>query len=85
MSAGAASLRFLRLFPPDEWRQESEALAKLLSKDEMESARASTLNAHYTAPEVVRAMYAGLERLGFEGGRILEPACGLGHFFGPYA
>jgi N12 class adenine-specific DNA methylase len=68
--------------PPDEWRQESEALAKLLSKDEMESARASTLNAHYTAPEVVRAMYAGLERLGFEGGRILEPACGLGHFFG---
>jgi N12 class adenine-specific DNA methylase len=68
--------------PPDEWRQESEALRKLLSKDEMESARASTLNAHYTAPEVIRAMYAGLERLGFEGGRILEPACGLGHFFG---
>ena len=68
--------------PPDEWRRESEALAKLLSKDEMEFARASTLNAHYTAPEVIRAMYAGLERLGFEGGRILEPACGLGHFFG---
>lgn len=68
--------------PPNDWRQESEALAGLLSKDEMEAARASTLNAHYTAPEVIRAMYAGLERLGFEGGRILEPACGLGHFIG---
>jgi hypothetical protein len=42
--------------PPDDWRQESEALARLLSKDEMEAARASTLNAHYTAPEVIRAM-----------------------------
>jgi N12 class adenine-specific DNA methylase len=68
--------------PPNDWRQESEALASLLSKDEMEAARASTLNAHYTAPEVIRAMYAGLQRLGFEGGRILEPACGLGHFIG---
>jgi N12 class adenine-specific DNA methylase len=68
--------------PPADWRQESEALASLLNKDEMEAARASTLNAHYTAPEVIRAMYAGLERLGFEGGRILEPACGLGHFIG---
>ncbi|MCE0498510.1 MAG: DEAD/DEAH box helicase family protein, partial [Methylacidiphilales bacterium] len=68
--------------PPDNWCQESEALARLLSKDEMEAARASTLNAHYTAPEVIRAMYAGLEKLGFESGRILEPACGLGHFIG---
>ena len=45
-------------------------------------ARRTTLNAHYTAPVIVRAVYAALQRLGFTHGRILEPALGLGHFIG---
>jgi len=66
----------------EEWKEESERLERLLTPDELESARATTLNAHYTAPVVIRALYAALERLGFEHGRILEPALGLGHFIG---
>jgi SAM-dependent methyltransferase len=65
-----------------EWKTERERLESLLSESELESARASTLNAHYTAPVVIRAMFAALQRFGFERGRILEPACGLGHFIG---
>jgi SAM-dependent methyltransferase len=65
-----------------EWKTERERLEALLPESELESARASTLNAHYTAPVVIRAMFAALQRFGFERGRILEPACGLGHFFG---
>jgi len=60
----------------------SEQLAALLSDDEIQSARATTLNAHYTAPVVVRAMYQAAQRFGFRGGHILEPACGIGHFIG---
>ncbi|HRZ37895.1 MAG TPA: hypothetical protein P5534_16215 [Candidatus Paceibacterota bacterium] len=66
----------------DEWKEQRERLEQLLTPDELESARASTLNAHYTAPLVIRAIYALLERLGFTHGRILEPALGLGHFIG---
>ena len=65
-----------------EWKTERERLEALLPERELESARASTLNAHYTAPVVIRAMFAALQRFGFERGRILEPACGLGHFIG---
>src|SRR5438445_6676209 len=65
-----------------EWRKEHGELAELLTEEEYRSARASTLNAHYTAPNVIRAMYAALERFGFRQGRILEPACGIGHFIG---
>jgi SAM-dependent methyltransferase len=65
-----------------QWRAEQEELAALLEPDEMSSARATVLNAHYTSPTVIRGMYAALDRLGFKHGRILEPACGLGHFFG---
>lgn len=68
--------------PSDDWRKEHASLAKLLTKEEFASARASTLNAHYTSPEIIRAMYAAIERIGFKGGRILEPSCGLGHFIG---
>jgi len=64
------------------WTSERTELRRLLSDDEFRSARASTLNAHDTAAPVVRAMYAALERFGFAGGRVLEPACGLGHFLG---
>lgn len=65
-----------------QWTKEQDELSKLLEPDELASARATVLNAHYTSPTVIRAMYAALDRFGFTGGRILEPACGLGHFFG---
>jgi hypothetical protein len=65
-----------------ERKTERERLEALLPERELESSRASTLNAHYTAPVVIRAMFAALQRFGFERGRILEPACGLGHFIG---
>jgi N12 class adenine-specific DNA methylase len=65
-----------------EWAKEREQLQTLLTPEELESARASTLNAHYTSPTVIRAMVAALERFGFTHGRILEPACGIGHFLG---
>jgi SAM-dependent methyltransferase len=65
-----------------QWSAEQEELAGLLEPDELTSARATVLNAHYTSPTVIRAMYAALDRLGFKHGRVLEPACGLGHFFG---
>ena len=65
-----------------DWEKESAELAGLLTSEEYAAARASTLNAHYTSPVVVRAIYQALERMGFHGGSILEPACGTGHFFG---
>ena len=65
-----------------EWSEERQTIERLLSPAQYEAARASTLNAHYTAPAVVSAMYGAVERLGFTGGRVLEPAVGLGHFFG---
>lgn len=66
----------------DEWKTEREQLEKLLTADELDSARATTLNAHYTSPLIIRAMYSALLRFGFERGRLLEPACGIGHFIG---
>jgi N12 class adenine-specific DNA methylase/adenine-specific DNA methylase len=65
-----------------EWRKEHELLTNELSSQEYELARSTTLNAHYTAPIIIRAMYGALERFGFKGGRVLEPACGIGHFIG---
>ena len=53
-----------------------------LSEDEYDMARASTLNAHYTSPTVIKAIYNTVERMGFSTGNILEPACGIGNFFG---
>lgn len=66
----------------EQWRKEREQLESLLSEDELDSARATTLNAHYTAPDVIRSMYSAVARFGFTHGRILEPALGLGHFIG---
>ena len=66
----------------EQWQEERTWLESLLTPDELDSARATTLNAHYTAPVVIRAMYTALQRLGFTHGRILEPALGLGHFIG---
>ncbi len=64
------------------WADEYRKLRAILPADEYEAARASTLNAHYTSPVVIRAIYQGLERLGFKTGNILEPSCGIGNFFG---
>jgi hypothetical protein len=65
-----------------EWAKEREALQSRLADDEYEHARSTTLNAHYTAPVVINAMYRALERFGFQHGRVLEPASGIGHFIG---
>jgi N12 class adenine-specific DNA methylase len=65
-----------------EWAKERAALQANLSEEEYEHARSTTLNAHYTSPTVIGAMYRAAERFGFNGGRVLEPACGIGHFIG---
>ena len=65
-----------------DWKKEYEELKGLFSESEYASARASTLNAHYTSPTVIRAMYEAIGRMGFASGNILEPACGVGNFFG---
>jgi N12 class adenine-specific DNA methylase len=65
-----------------DWEPEREQLKGLLSNDEYEAARASTLNAHYTSATVISGIYDAVERFGFKHGRILEPAVGTGHFFG---
>ena len=57
-------------------------LRESLSSDEFDSARRSILNAHYTHPDIVRAMWEAVRRLGFKGGRVLEPAAGSGNFLG---
>ncbi|MBQ6255534.1 MAG: hypothetical protein IJJ60_02995, partial [Clostridia bacterium] len=64
------------------WDSEFSELAGLLTDEEYELARASTLNAHYTSPTVIKAMYQALEQMGFRTGNILEPSCGIGNFFG---
>ncbi|MEG6521375.1 DEAD/DEAH box helicase family protein [Desulfotomaculum sp. 1211_IL3151] len=65
-----------------QWVKEYAELKSLLDPDEYESARASTLNAHYTSPTVIKAIYTCLANMGFQTGNILEPACGIGNFFG---
>ena len=65
-----------------QWENEYKLLKETLSSYEYESARASTLNAHYTSPTVIKAIYEGLENLGFTTGNVLEPATGVGNFFG---
>jgi N12 class adenine-specific DNA methylase len=69
----------------EKWSGEYAELKELLSVDEYQSAAASTLNAHYTSPAVIKAMYGALGNMDFEGGpgkKILEPAMGIGNFFG---
>ena len=57
-------------------------LKSILSPDEYEAARASTLTAFYTPPAVVNGIYKALEQMGFREGNILEPSCGIGNFIG---
>ena len=66
----------------DSWAKEYAELKGLLSEDEYAAARASTLNAHYTSPTVIRGIYDAVERMGFKSGNILEPSMGVGNFFG---
>ena len=66
----------------ESWSTEYEQLKELLTPEEYAAARGSTLNAHYTSPVVIRAMYDAVGRMGFETGNILEPSCGVGNFFG---
>jgi N12 class adenine-specific DNA methylase len=69
--------------PPGEWRSTAAAVKEVLTGPEFESARASTPNAHYTSPQVIEAIWNGLHRMGLGmGAQILEPAMGVGHFFG---
>jgi hypothetical protein len=71
-------------FDPDNasWSKEYTELVGALTAEEYEMARASTLNAHYTSPTVIRAIYEAVGNMGFQTGNILEPACGVGNFFG---
>ena len=66
----------------EEKHAKYQELKELLTEEEYAAARASTLNAHYTSPIIIRAMYAGLKKMGFTGGKILEPSMGVGNFFG---
>jgi len=66
-----------------EWNQTAQELRRLLSDEEYESARASTPNAHFTSPMVIAAIWDGLRHMGLgKGAQVLEPAMGVGHFFG---
>lgn len=71
-------------FDPEKpaWALEYAQLKELLTPEEYTAARGSTLNAHYTSPTVIRAIYEAVGRMGFETGNILEPSCGVGNFFG---
>ena len=64
------------------WRSEYTLLKELLEDEEYKAARESVLNAHYTSPTVIRGIYEAIGRMGFTTGNILEPACGVGNFFG---
>ena len=66
----------------DNWKDEFAELYAALSPEEYAAARASTLNAHYTSPTVIRAIYDAVENMGFQTGNILEPSMGVGNFFG---
>ena len=72
------------VFDPNKenWSAEYTQLKGLLTEEEYAAARASTLNAHYTSPVVIRAIYDAVEKMGFQSGNILEPSLGIGNFFG---
>jgi hypothetical protein len=72
-----------RPYPPSEWQHTAAELRELLTPPEYESARASTPNAHYTSPLVIRAVWQAMLRFGLQSGaQILEPSMGVGHFLG---
>lgn len=82
-----STTRKSEMTPKNGWADEFAEFRKLvddgvISEDEYKAASASTKNAHYTSVEVIKAMYDGLEGLGFKGGRMLEPSSGVGNFVG---
>ena len=66
----------------NQWHDAHNQIKELLSPEEYQAAKESTINAHYTSPKVVAAMWDLMTRLGFKGGNVLEPGAGIGHFFG---
>lgn len=64
------------------WSAEYSELKELLTSDEYEAARSTVLTAHYTSPTIILAIYSALDKFGFKGGNVLEPAMGIGNFFG---
>ena len=66
----------------ENWKDEFVELYATLSPEEYAAARASTLNAHYTSPTVIKAIYEAVGSMGFQTGNILEPSMGVGNFFG---
>lgn len=64
------------------WESEKAEIIELLTDEEYSAARGSTNNAHYTSPEVIKGVWDIIERLGFKGGKVLEPSMGIGNFFG---
>lgn len=66
----------------EDWHTEYAELKGVLDESEYAAARSSTLNAHYTSPTVIKAVYEALGNFGFQKGNILEPSCGVGNFFG---
>lgn len=63
------------------WKNEYAALKEAMTSEEYNTARDSVLNAHYTSPELIKAVYGAVQQMGFAGGNILEPALGSGRFF----
>ncbi|MDR1649958.1 MAG: class I SAM-dependent methyltransferase, partial [Synergistaceae bacterium] len=80
VSWGAISQAFDSQNP--SWSNEYAELKELLTDDEYKAARATTVNAFYTSPTVIKAMYEALGNMGFTKGNILEPSCGIGNFLG---
>ena len=64
------------------WANEYQELKSLLSPEEYASARESTLNAHYTSPVIIQAIYDAVGKMGFTRGNVLDPAAGIGNFYG---
>jgi N12 class adenine-specific DNA methylase len=68
--------------PPRAWQGRAEIVHALLTDEEIQAARRSSLDAYYTPPSIGHSIYEGLQRLGFSGGKVIEPSSGIGHFFG---
>lgn len=79
---GGLSWAFGGVAPNQSCRQAAEQVPALLTDAELASARESTINAHFTSVSLVSAVWEGIERLGFKGGRVLDPAAGTGYFIG---
>lgn len=80
--SGWGGLRYAFEGKDEKWQNEFNELKELLTDDEYASASASTLDSFYTSNEIIDSIYKALDNLGFNGGDVLEPAMGVGNFFG---